>query len=83
MNIHITPYMDNEVRKQICAESGRFLREANIAIQTLQGDVNANMNTTSFKQAHGPKEHGISYRHHTKQERPPTQFATTAKFRTQ
>ena len=54
-NIHITPHMDKDVRNQICVESGRFLRGANAAIQMLQGDVNADMRTTWFKQALGQK----------------------------
>ena len=33
VNIHITPHMDKDVRNQIFVESGRFLREANTAIQ--------------------------------------------------
>ena len=55
VNIHITPHMDKDLRNQICVESRRFLRGANTAIQMLQGDVNADMCTTWFKQALGPK----------------------------
>ena len=55
VNIHVTPHMDEDVRNQMCVESGRFLRGANTAIQMLQGDVNADMRTTWLKQALGPK----------------------------
>ena len=55
VNIHIPRHMVKEVRKQICAESGRFPREANTAIQILQEDVNADMHTARSKRAFVPK----------------------------